>query len=149
MLVLGVAAGLLMIVTEFATLFSIEVGSGGLRASCEDLARPELRDDCVRTGGEQHSYALLLVALLTLLMAFGAGLGQSRPAAAALLVAGAVALGIALLGDLPDSDRTGQIGEDFTDARAEARSGLYLEMVAGALALAAGALRFVFPPRER
>ena len=137
-LALGIGAGALMIATEFSTIYSVEVGIG----DCGDLAR-ERRDDCVSTGGEQHSYALLLLAVLALVMAFGAGAGRSRAAAGALIVVGALVLALALLGDLPDTNETGQIGENFTDAKAEPRAGFYIEILAGLLALAAGTLRLM------
>lgn len=133
---LGITAALLMFVTEFSTILSVEVGIG----DCGDLAQ-ERRDDCVSTGGEQHSYALVLFGLLALVMAFGAGVGGSRPAAAALIVVGIAVLGIALAVDLPDTNEAGQIGENFTDAKAEPRAGFYIEILAGLLAVAAGALR--------
>ncbi len=127
-----------MIATEFSTIFSVEVGIG----DCGDLAQ-ERRDDCVKTGGEQHSYALVLLGLLALVMAFGAGAGASRAAAGALIVVGVIVLALALLGDLPDTNEAGQIGENFTDAKAEPRIGFYLEILAGLLAVAAGALRLM------
>jgi hypothetical protein len=74
-------------------------------------------------------------------MAVGAGLGGSRPAGIALIGAGAVVLAIALIGDLPDTTETGEIGSNFASARAVKGTGFWLELVGGALAVAAGALR--------
>src|SRR4051794_18880138 len=71
---------LLVIASEFATLRSVKV----LTASCGDLADPSLRGSCVTHGGEEHSYALVLLGVAALVMAWGATLGRSRPAAAAL-----------------------------------------------------------------
>ena len=139
---LGAAAALLMLLAEATNLFSIEVES----ATCKDLADPELADGCEVTGGEQHSWALVPVALLTAVMAVGAGIGRSRPAAAALVLAGLLVLGIALLGDIPDTNDTGQVGRDFEDARVVKENGLWFELAGGILALLAGLLRF-FPAR--
>ena len=141
---LGFAAALLMLLAETATLYSIEVDT----ATCGDLADPDLADACETTGGEQHSWALVPVALLTALMAVGAGLGGSRPAAVALAAAGLVVLGIALIGDLPDTNETGEIGSSFTSARAVKGAGLWYEIMGGALAVVAGAVRLV-PGRYR
>jgi hypothetical protein len=138
-LALGVAAAVLMLATELAELYSIDVST----ASCNDLADPSLADACETTGGEQHSYALIPLALLTVVMAVGAGLGGSRPAAFALAAAGVVVLGIALIGDLPDTTKTGEVGTSFTSARAVKGAGLWLELAGGALALCAGALRLI------
>lgn len=136
-LALGLAAAVLMVIAEFTTLYTIEV----VTASCEDLADPRLADACERTGGEQHGYALIPVALLTALMAIGGGLGRSRPAGIALVGAGIVVLAIALVGDLPDTRETGEIGATFTSAEAVKGPALWLEIAGGVLAVAAGALR--------
>ena len=138
-LVLGLAAAVLMLLAETSTLFEIEVET----ATCDDLANPAQADQCETTGGEQHSWALVPVAILTGLMAVGAGLGRSRPAAAAIVAAGLVVLGIALIGDLPDTNETGEIGSSFTAAHAVKGAGLWYELAAGALAVAAGALRLL------
>ena len=140
-LVLGVAAALLMVLTEVTSLFAIEVDT----ASCSDLADVDLADRCDTTGGEQHSFALVPIAVLTAVMAVGAGLGGSRPAGMALLGAGVIVLVIALIGDLPDTTKTGEIGSSFTSAEAVKGTGFWLELVGGALAVAAGALRLWRP----
>ena len=140
---LGVAAALLMLLTEATNLYSIDV----VTASCKDLADPALEDACETTGGEQHSFALVPVALLVAVMAVGAGLGGSRPAGLALLVAGIVVLAIALLGDLPDTTKTGEVGSSFTSAKATKGPAFWFELVGGALALGAGVLRLLWRPR--
>lgn len=135
---LGVAAALLMVLTEVTNLVVVDVSGAG----CEDaVANPAQAEDCEITGGDQHSFALLAVAALTAMMALGAGLGGSRPAGAALLVAGILVLGIALIGDLPDTSSTGQVGPNFTDATADPGPALWFEIAGGALATVAGALR--------
>jgi hypothetical protein len=135
--VLGVAAAVLLVLTEVTTLFEIEVET----ATCSDLADPDQADRCDVTGGEHHSFALVPVALLVALMAVGAGLGGSRPAGLALLGAGAVVLVIALAFDLPDTTKTGEIGASFASAEAVKGTGFWLELLGGGLALLAGALR--------
>jgi hypothetical protein len=134
--VVGATAAALLVITEFSTIFSVTT----LTASCDDLAGPELRDACVTTGGEQHSYALLLLGALTGVMTWGAAVGRSRPAGVALVVVGVVAVVIALALDLPDAGQTGEVGLNFTDAEASPGPGMYLELVAGVLALSAGVL---------
>ena len=136
-LVLGIAAALLLVLTEVTTLFEIEVET----ASCSDLADPDQADRCDVTGGEHHSFALVPIAVLVGMMAVGAGLGGSRPAGLALLGAGVVVLVIALAFDLPDTTKTGEIGSSFASAEAVKGPGFWFEVVAGALAVAAGGLR--------
>jgi hypothetical protein len=136
-------AGLLMLLTEFTTVISIDVAVG----SCDSIydTNPELADDCEQKGFERHSVALLLLGLLTLAMGAGAAFGRSRPAAVALVGIGVVVLGIALLGDLPASDETGLIGRRYAAAEAAAGPGLWLELVGGALAVVAGLVRLLRP----
>lgn len=136
-------AGLLMLLTEITTVISVDVASG----SCQVIydSSPDLADGCEQKGFERHSVALLLLGLLTLAMGSGAGFGRSRPAALALVAIGVVVLGIALLGDLPASDDTGLIGRRYAAAEAQAGSGLWLELVAGVLAVIAGLARLLRP----
>jgi hypothetical protein len=138
---MGVAAALLLVLAEVTTLFSIEVDT----ATCSDLADPDLADRCDTTGGEQHSFALVPVAVLIAVMAVGAGLGGSRPAGIALVGAGVVVLVIALLFDLPDTTKTGEIGASFASAEAVKGPGFWFELGAGVLAVAAGVLRLRSP----
>ena len=140
-LALALAAGLLMIVTEFLLVFSVTVGM----TSCEATASPDVADFCATTGGERHSYALILLGLFTGFMAWGAAIGRSRPAGAALIVVGAVVVAIALLGDLPDAYSEGIIGPRYDDAQSSPALGLWLELAGGALAVVAGVLRLRRP----
>jgi hypothetical protein len=135
-LLLGSTGAILMIVSEFATLRSVKV----LTASCSDLADPSLRGSCVTHGGEEHSYALVLMGVVALLMVWGAIIGRSRPAGIALIAIGAAVVAIALLTDVPDIHKTGVLGQRFDSAHAEAGPGLWLEITGGALVLAAGAM---------
>jgi hypothetical protein len=105
------------------------------------------------SAGSHHSYALLPVAVLTALLA--GALGRSGwPVPAALVLLGLAALGIALLGDLPDIHRAGVLGPPATglgDAHTVAGAALCLETL-GAIALfAAGAAGLIFglAPRPR
>ena len=148
-LLLGVTAAVLLVLTEVTTLFEIEVET----AACSDLADPDQADACETTGGEQHSYALIPIALLVAVMGVGAGLGGSRPAGLALIGAGAVVLAIALIGDLPDTTETGEIGSNFASAEAVKGTAFWLEVGGALLALLAGALRLadrrpLSPPGE-
>jgi hypothetical protein len=135
-LVVGSAGAILTIAADFATLRSVKV----LTASCSDLADPSLRGSCVTRGGEEHSYALVLMGLVALLMVWGAVIGRSRPAGVALLAIGAAVVAIALLTDVPDIHKTGVLGQRFDSAHAQAGPGLWMEIAGGALILAAGAM---------
>ena len=132
-----------MLLTEVTTVISVDLKN----TSCEVIydSSPDLADDCSQTGFERSSVALLLLGLLTFAMGSGAAFGRSRPAAIALIVIGAVVLGITLLSDLPATDDTGLIGRDYAEASASAGPGLWFELVGGALAMIAGGIRLARP----
>jgi hypothetical protein len=144
--VAGIVAAVLLVVTEFSTIASVDVASG----SCQVIqdTNPELADRCELSGIERNGGSFFLLAVLAGFMAWGAGIGGSRPAAVALVVVGVAVLAWALLVDLPVTDETGALGRNFEGATAAAGSGLTIEIVAGALALAAGAVRLLAPARE-
>lgn len=137
-LALGIGAGILMIVAELSPILRIEIKQSG---TCEIVAEPALRSQCAPTGGDRHSYALLVLGVLTLAMAWGAGVGRSRAAAAALVAIGLAVLAISLIADLPAVNETGAIGVRFDEAASTPAAGFFIELVAGAVAIAAGALR--------
>jgi hypothetical protein len=139
----GLLAGILLVVTEFTTIASVNVASG----SCEVIndANPDLADRCSLSGFERHGGAFILLGLLTGAMAWGAGIGGSRPAAAALVGIGVLVIVLALALDLPEANETGALGRNFEGAEAEKGSGLYLEIVAGGLAVLAGVMRLTRP----
>jgi hypothetical protein len=142
-LVLGLIAAILLVVTEFTTIASVDVASG----SCEVIndANPDLADRCALSGFERHGGALILLGLLVAAMAWGAGIGGSRPAAAALIAIGVLVVVLALALDLPETNETGAIGRNFEGAEGNAGAGLYLEIVAGGLAVLAGLMRLTRP----
>lgn len=134
----GLVAAVLLVVTEFSTVASVDVAN----TSCEVIqdSDPDLADRCELSGFERNGGALLLVALLVGAMAWGAGVGRSRPAAIALVAIGLGVVAWALLVDLPVTDETGALGNSFEGARGQAGPGLTLEILAGVLAVAAGGL---------
>ena len=140
--IVGALAALLLVIAEFSTVASVDLANG----SCDVIASAADRDRCELSGFERHGGALILLALLTAAMAWGAGVGRSRPAAVALIVAGVAAIAIGLLVDLPETDETGSIGFLFENAEGQPGPGLYLEILAGLLSVGAGALRLMRPP---
>ena len=132
-----------MLLTEVTTVISVDLKT----TSCEGIydTNPSLADSCNQVGLERHSVALLLLGLLTFVMGSGAAFGRSRPAAVALVAIGVVVLGLALALDLPASDDTGVIGQDYAQAHASPGIGLWFEVVGGAFAVLAGLLRVIRP----
>ena len=144
LLTAGVAAGVLMIVTEFTHIRYVT----SITASCSDFAGKSVRDSCLTIGHQSHSWAVGLLGVFAMLMAFGAAVGRSRPAAVALAVAGAVVLGITLLHDLPSTGKTGQIGFAFAEAKAHKGAAFWFELIGGTLALVAGLAALVRLQRD-
>lgn len=142
-LVLGVVGGAVLIVSDFLTLYHVDV----VTASCSDLASPNLRDACTTTGGAHHGYALVVLGAISLLMAWGAAMGGSRPAGFALLVLGVASLAIVLAVDLPDVHKTGIVGDQFSNATAKPGIGFWLSIAGAALVTVAGLLRLVVSRR--
>ena len=118
---------LLLIVAEFTTLYKIHT------QVATSIPLPTI------STHSHNSYALIPIAALAVLLALALGRGAGRSAILAIGVLGAVALVIALVGDLPDARRSGLIGSasrGFVNATARPSAGLYLETL-GAVVLIA------------
>ncbi len=137
---LGVLGGLALVVAEFSLIFQVDTLTSG---TCQELADASVRDRCDASGLEQHSGALILLGLFAAAMAIGAGRGASLPAAAALIVVGAVVIAIAILIDLPKTRADGLLEPFYESGKAKPGTGFYLELAGAGLCIAAGALRFV------
>src|SRR3954470_9948341 len=88
----------LLIVAEFTPLLEVKTLQGN-----------SLPNGVVRTG-PHHSWALLPLALLAGVLAYGGARGGSRPALVALGAVGLVVALIAVLGDLPDTSKQDLVG---------------------------------------
>jgi hypothetical protein len=112
----------LLIVAEFLPLYEIRavtaVPAGGHKST-----------------GAHHGYALLVVGLALIPMAWGAVRGGSKPAAIAALALALIALLVALAIDLPDLNETGLIGRTYDQAEARPRVGFFVETLGATLAL--------------
>lgn len=111
---------------EFTTALEVTVGS------LEVVKRRA-------TGGENHGYALLVIAVLAAALTPLALRGARAPAAA-LVVLAAAALAIVLAVDVPASRASGGLPESlaYENARARAGAALGLEIAGGLLLVAAG-----------
>jgi hypothetical protein len=150
LLVLGTAAGALMIATEFSTISEVRLSS---IAGCDQLpvtTPSNVRDACSLSGHQHHHWALLILGVVTIVMTLGLVLGRSTPAAIALIAIGlAVLVVIALIIDRPTIDDTRGLDVIFQHPRGVAGSGFHLELIAGALAVMTGLVQLVFVrPRE-
>ena len=121
----GVAGAVLLVAAEFTALLSVH---SGLRAEAVTT---------VQTGSH-NSYALIPIALLAVLLSYGAWRAHNSLALLAIGVLGIVTLLIALLGDLPDAQATGLIGSPttrFALASSSPAVGFYLETLGGVVLL--------------
>jgi hypothetical protein len=123
------AAAALVAAAEFSTLFEFNRGTSG-----EPLK--------TTSAADRHYYALLILAVFAVVALAVAVVAGSRPAAAAVAVAGGISLLIFLLVDLPDVNVEGPLDEPyFFTSKAEPATGFWLELVGTlSLALAGGAL---------
>ena len=120
-------AGAGLIVSEFLTYREI-------------VAVTVVPEGGITKGGEHHGYALGLIGLVSLPMSWGAVIGRSRPASAALAILGALALLIAAVFDVPSLDDTGLIGRTYDLAEANPGPGFWLEIACGGVLLCGGLL---------
>ena len=130
-----VAGALLLILAEFVTVREIRavtvVPPGG-----------------TSTGGDLHSYALLVLGLAMLPMAYGAVVRGARPAAVALIVLALAACVVVLFVDRPVLDDTGLIGRTYDLAEARPAIGFYFESLGAVLALVGAVWALMVAPRR-
>jgi hypothetical protein len=127
-LVLAGLGVVLLIVAEFTPLLEVKTIQGN-----------SLPDGVVNTG-PHHSWALVPLALLAAVLAYGGARGGSRPALIALGVVGIIVALIAVLGDLPDTSKQDLVGSPargLYEGRAAPRIGMYLETLGAALLVVA------------
>ena len=134
---IAVIAALGLAVAEVRPVFEVTVGP------LEVVRRSS-------TGGENHGYALALIALAAIAMTLLA-LRGTRAAAIALVALGAAALVVALAIDLPDTRGSGRLPESlaYENARARAGPGLGLEIAGGGLLVGAGLVLLLVERRKR
>jgi hypothetical protein len=138
--VLGVAlaGAALLVMADLSTLVEIEVVG---------VVQDRL------SGHEQHDWAVALLGVVAVPLAFGAARRRARPALLGLALLGLVAAFIALAADLPDTRETGVYGERYEQASAAPGAGFYFETAGAALLLLAGGGGLVLlpppSPRER
>jgi hypothetical protein len=128
-----------MVLTEFSTIQSIRIGESSCGATEQGV-----QDICETSGAEQHHYALLLLAVLTALLTFGAAIGRSRPAALALILTGVAVLVIAFAIDHGSLNDKHGLDARYSDVVPETGGGYTLERIAGFLAIVAGGLSLIF-----
>jgi hypothetical protein len=117
----GLVGAVLLVVSEFTTLYTVHTATSG-------------PIDAVSTHAHDF-YALIPIALLVAILAVGAGMLGSRLALLGLAALAIVALGIGLIGDLPDAQTTGTVivAGRYQSATASPSTGFYLETLGAVL----------------
>jgi hypothetical protein len=129
---------LLLLVAEFTALYQVHVATS--TAPLESVS-----------GGSNHAYAMIPIALLAAGLGIAVWRRGSRPALLALGLIGVVAVLIALLGDLPDAQAKGLSGSaarGYVSASSTPSAGLYMETLGAVLLIATCGLGFLMlgPP---
>jgi hypothetical protein len=126
-------AALLLLVAEFTALYQVHVASTPTPIKTV-------------TGGSNHAYAMLVIGLAAVVLGALVWRSGSRSALLALGVLGVVALLIAVLGDLPDSEASGLSGSatrGYVNASSTPSAGLYMETLGAILLIATCGLGFL------
>jgi hypothetical protein len=142
LLYLACAAGAAMLAaSQFTDLFHL-TPPGGEALTAIDAA-------------DQHGYATLVLAIFALILIVVAIAARGKPlgqiAAVAIAVSGGVALLIFLIGDLPDLNKTGTLDDprqSFIDAKAQAETGFWLELIGSLVLTVCGAALATMKPSE-
>jgi hypothetical protein len=122
----GVVGAVLLIGSEFTNLYQVHVTT---RHAAVDSV----------TGGSHNSYAFIPIAVLALVLSYGAAREGTRVALLAIGALGVISLLIALVGDLPDAEASGLLsqGGHLVSASSNPTAGMYLETL-GAVVLIIG-----------
>ncbi|MGI8506595.1 MAG: hypothetical protein ACR2MK_07260 [Solirubrobacteraceae bacterium] len=135
----GLIGSALLLVAEFTPLLQVHSSASAVAIQT------------VQTG-THHSYALIPVGMLGLLLSYAVWRTRSRLALLAIGVLGLLALLVALLGDLPDAQASGLVGSSathFATASSTPSVGLYLETLGAiVLLMTAGAGLLLLAPPE-
>src|SRR3954451_20071029 len=133
LLPLAVVAAAALVVAEFSTVSYRTIGIG----ACADRVGA---DKCRTLGHDAHAFALVILAVVGLVMAWGAVVGRSRAAAFATAGIGLAVLLIALALDLPSLDDKRGLEKLYNDVGTHVGNGFRFEVLGGVLLLLVGGL---------
>ena len=136
LIVIALAAGALLIVSQFLDFQAIEVGRARLRRrpGHHPGSPPGIRD----TDGQPFELLLVIAGLVAVLAAAGAALAGNGSPGSFWRWPGAAALAVALLVDLPAGLDTADAELAFAGVNGVLLSGFWLEIGAGAVLVVSG-----------
>jgi hypothetical protein len=139
------AAGSLLVVSQFLDYHGVQIGQHGYVGLGEVAEAPTVD---LRTAGQAHSYALVPVGALAILLGLvviARGGRGGRLAALGSIVAGAASLAVILLIDLPHGTDVGSFASRFAGASAVLEKGFAAELAAAGGMVLAGVLYYARP----
>jgi hypothetical protein len=126
--VVAIVAAALLTAAEFVDLYRVVTPSGALVAGAK----------ATQTGGDHHSYSLVVIAIAVVGATLAARWAAQPMLALAVAALGALALGIVLIGDLPDVTSSGLTTGPVEPAEADPAVGFWLELAGAALTFFTG-----------
>jgi hypothetical protein len=126
--VAGLVGASLLVLSDFLDLYRIVDLRGQLVAGAK----------ATRTGGDQHSDALLVIGIAAGAAALVARWTEQSLPALAVAALGAIALGIVLIGDLPDVTSAGLTLGPLEQGDADPAAGFWVELVGASVTVIAG-----------
>ncbi len=139
------AAGALLVVSQFLDYHGVRIG-GPIYVGLPNLVQPPAVD--LRTAGQAHSYVLVPVGAIAILLGAAVilrGGRVARLAALGAIVAGAVSLAVILLIDLPHGLDVGSQSSRFAGASAVLEKGFSAELAAAGGMVLGGVLYYARP----
>jgi hypothetical protein len=141
-----VAAGACLVASQFIDYHGVEIGQPGY-AGLPDVAQPPTVD--VKTAGQAHSYLLVPIGALAILLGLACGRRERPRLGLAAAGLGLLSLALILLVDLPSGLDAGAQTSRFAGASAVLEDGFFAELSAAAGLLMAGLLYYARPCRIR
>jgi hypothetical protein len=141
-----VAAGALLVVSQFIDYRGVEIGQPGY-AGLPDVAKVPTVD--VKTAGAAHAYLLVPVGLAAMVLGALAMHREARRVGLLVAALGIVSVAVILLVDLPAGLDEGSQTSRFAGTSAVLEDGFYAELAAAGAMVLAGLLYYARPCRIR
>jgi hypothetical protein len=139
------ATGALLVVSQFLDYHGVQIGQPGY-VGLPEVAKPPTLD--LQTAGQAHSYVLVPIGAIAVLLGLAMilrGGRAGRRAALGAIVAGAASLAVILLIDLPHGTDVGAQSSRFAGASAVLEKGFSAELAAAGGMVLAGVLYYARP----
>jgi hypothetical protein len=126
----AVVGSILLIVAEFSVINRITIG--------DNVPKETFR------GFDRHHFALLVIGVAAIPMAWGGFIGRSRPAFGVLALLGLAALLIVMVADTPELNDKRGFDVFYDSVATHVGVGYFLETLGSVLVLVSGAVSYLF-----